>query len=224
MEFKDNFNMDIKIQKSVKLAILLAFFASKSAFSTISSGQVTIINGLANETSSGTGTTASSIIVQVSDALGFCATARTLTYNGTTIVKWDSTKTHSAIQCTGIVSVKVTPLKNRVGSVYTIVYNSTTSTTIPAPAASGATTYLAPTTPVSNLVLLVTGSGYPSSNQAVSGSTWGINAASTPVFNINNGALAVVGVPGGKGLAGFQAEQTARLYGVLPYVTGQRED
>lgn len=208
--------MDIRTKR---FAIALTFIASQSAFSAVTSGQITIINGLANETGSGTGTTASSINVQVSDATGFCATTRTVNYNGSTVVKWDSTKTHSATQCTRIVSVKVTPLKTRVGTVNTILYDTTTSTTVPALTASGAVTYTAPTNPMSNLVLLVTGSGEPSSNQTVSGTGWGINAASTPVFDINNGALTVVGVPGGMGLAGFQAEKTARLYGVLPYVS-----
>lgn len=207
--------MDIRTKR---FAIALTFLASESAFSAVTSGQITLINGLANETGSGTGTTASSINVQVSDATGFCVTTRTVNYNGSTVVKWDSTKTHSTTQCTGIVSVKVTPLKSRVGTVNTIVYDTTTSTTVPALIARGATTYTAPTNPVSNLVLLVTGTGDPSSNQAVSGTAWGINAAVTPVFDINNGALTTVGVPGGMGLAGFQAEQTARLHGVLPYV------
>ncbi|MDR3502125.1 MAG: hypothetical protein P4L79_06030 [Legionella sp.] len=208
--------MDIKTKK---LAIALTFLASEPAFSSITSGQITIINGLANETGLGPGTTASRINVQVSDVTGFCATTRTVNYNGSTVVKWDATKAHSTSQCTGIVSVKVTPLQNHVGIVNTIVYDTTTSTTVPALTASGATTYTAPTNPISNLVLLVTGSGNPSSNQAVSGTAWGINAASTPIFDIKNGALTTVGVPGGMGMAGFQAEQTARLYGVIPYVS-----
>jgi hypothetical protein len=208
--------MDIRTKR---FAIALTFLASESAFSAITSGQITIINGLANETGSGIGATASSINVQVADATGFCATTRTVNYNGSTVVKWDSTKAHSTTQCTGISSVKITPLKSRVGTVNTIVYDTTTSTTVPALTASGATTYTAPTNRKSNLVLLITGSGNPSSNQVVSGTAWGINAASTPVFDIKNGALTTVGVPGGMGMAGFQAEQTARLYGVLPHVS-----
>ncbi|MFJ1267647.1 hypothetical protein ACD661_03630 [Legionella lytica] len=205
--------------RAKRFAIALTFLASESVFSAITSGQITIINGLANESVSGTGTTASNINVQVSDAVGLCSTTRTVNYNGSTIVKWDSTKTHSITQCIGITSVKVTPLKGYVGTLNTIVYDVTPTTTVPALTASGATIYTAPTNPMSNLVLMVTGTGNPGSNQAVSGTTWGINAAVVPVFDIKNGALTTVGVPGGMGLAGFQAEQAARLYGVLPYVS-----
>ncbi len=208
---------DIKKNKWSKLTVVFILLVSSKAFSAITSGQLTIINGLANETSGGTGSTATSFNVQISDSSGVCVTPKTVLYNGYLIVKWDATKTHTISQCTGIASITLTPLKTTVGKVSTIVYDASTSTSIPATKATAAITYTPPTTPVSNLVLLITGTGTPVSTQSATGTAWGIGAASAPVFNPVNGALITMGVPGGEGLAGFKAEQTARRYGVLPY-------
>lgn len=208
---------DRKKDKLVKATLALTLLTSGSAFSALTSGQLTIINGLANDTSTGVGTSASSISVTVSDSSGVCSLAKILSYDGFVVVKWDSTKTHSTSQCTGITTVSVTPQKTLIGTTYTIVYDSTTSTSVPATSATAAINYTAPTTPVANLVLLVTGTGIPAAATTATATVWGIGAAASPIFDSANGALATVGVPGGLGLAGFKAEEMARHYGVIPY-------
>lgn len=199
------------------LTISLAFFALNNAFGAVPSGQVVIINGLANNIGAGTSSTASNINVQVSDNTGPCSPSALVAFNGTLVVKWDSTKPHSTSQCTNINSIAVTPLKTTIGTVTSIIYDSTTATVVPALNATSAIHYTAPTTSVNDLVLLVTGTGVPSSAQSVSGTNWGIGAATIPVFNGSNGALMTVGIPGGLGLAGAKAVKLARQYGVLPH-------
>lgn len=178
---------------------------SEVAFSAVTSGKVTIINSLANGIN--VGSTATSILVQVSDHIGACSLQQMLNFNGSLVVKWDAKKAHSATQCTGITSVSVTTLRTIIGSTSTIIYDSTTSTPVPAINATGPVHYLAPTVEVTNLVLLVTGSGIPASAQAVSGTSWGIGAASAPVFDSINGDLLTMGVPGGEGIAAVNVEQ-----------------
>ncbi len=199
----------------IQLIGAFILFASGTAFSAIKSGQLTIINSLANGIS--TGTTASGVSIQVSDQTGPCTTTRTLIFNGSAIIKWDSTKVHTATQCTGIVSVAVTPLRAIIGTVSTLIYDSTTSTPVPASTATSAVHYFAPTVAAANSVLLITGAGVPASTQSVSATSWGIGAAYAPVFNPANGALLTVGVPGGEGMIGLKAERVARRYGVSPH-------
>ncbi|MDR3502124.1 MAG: hypothetical protein P4L79_06025 [Legionella sp.] len=178
---------------------------SGSAFSAVTSGKITIINSLANGIN--VGSTATSILVQVSDHIGACSLQQMLNFNGSLVVKWDAKKAHSATQCTGITSVSVTTLRTIIGSTSTIIYDSTTSTPVPATNATAPVHYLAPTVPVTNLALLITGTGIPVSTQAVSGTSWGISAAAAPVFDSTNGNLLTMGVPGGEGIAAVKVEQ-----------------
>jgi len=183
----------------------------------VSSGQLVVVNGLGNASVSGTiGNSASSVSVVVSDATGTCSTTATVAYNGTVIVKWSAAAVHSATSCTDITSVAVTPIKTTVGSVTTIVYDSVTSTTIPAATATAAISYTPPTTKYANLTLIVTGAGVPASTVAATATVWGVGAASAPVFDTGNGALTTVGVPGGIGAAGLKAESIMRRYAVIP--------
>ncbi len=195
----------------------LSLTGAVCSYAAVTSGQLVIINGLANPSTTGTiGNTASSISVVVSDATGPCSTTALVAYDGTVVVKWATSATHSTTTCTGISSVAITPIKTTVGSVSTIVYDSVSTTTVPATTATAAITYTPPTTAYANLALIVTGAGLPASAVTASATVWGVGAASAPVFNAGNGALATVGVPGGSGAAGFKAEKIMRRYAITP--------
>ncbi|MFJ1267646.1 hypothetical protein ACD661_03625 [Legionella lytica] len=195
--------MDNRGCQFVKLAMAF-MLVSGTALSAVTSGKVTIINSLANGIN--VGSTATSILVQVSDHIGACSLRQMLNFNGSLVVKWDAQKAHSATHCTDITSVSVTTLRTIIGSTSTIIYDATTSTPVPAINATAPVHYLAPTIPVTNLALLVTGTGVPVSTQAVSGTAWGIGAAAAPVFDSTNGNLLIMGVPGGKGMAAVRVE------------------
>ncbi|KTC79320.1 hypothetical protein [Legionella cherrii] len=204
----------------LKSTLAVALFATSSAFAAgVTSGQLVIINGLGNvdSTSGNAGSTASSISVVVSDSTGPCSTTATVAYNGTVTVKWSASNTHSSTSCTGISSVAVTPLKTSIGTVSTVVYDSVTTTTVPATTAT-ATTFTPPTTAYANLALIVTGTGNPSAAVTASATAWGVGAASAPVFDTANGALTTVGVPGASGTYGVRAEEIMRHFAILPFL------
>ncbi|MCL9684584.1 hypothetical protein [Legionella maioricensis] len=183
----------------------------------VTSGQLVIINGLGNSSTTGNvGTSASSISVVVSDSTGPCSTISSVVYNGTAVIKWSSTAVHSATVCTGISSVAITPLKTMIGTISTIVYDSVNTTTVPALTATAPITYLPPTTAYANLSLIVTGAGVPASSVPASATVWGVGAATAPVFDVGNGSLTNVGVPGGIGAGGLKAEKVMRRYAVIP--------
>lgn len=203
----------------LKSTLAVALLASGAAFATgPTTGQLVVINGLGNVVAAtgNSGATASSISVVVSDATGPCSTSANIAYNGTVIVKWSSSATHSATSCTDITSVAVTPLKTSVGSISTIVYDSVSTTPVPAAAATAAITFTSPTTAYANLALIVSGSGVPASAVTASATAWGVGAATAPVFSAGNGALASVGVPGAVGAYGLKAEKMMRRFAVIP--------
>lgn len=204
----------------LKSTLAVALLTSGVAFATgPTSGQLVIVNGLGNVVAAtgNSGATASSVSVVVSDATGPCSTTATLAYNGTVVVKWSASATHSTTSCTGISSVAVTPLKTTVGSVSTIVYDSVTTTTVPATTATAAVTFTPPTTAYENIALIINGTGTPASAVTASGTAWGVPAAAAPVFNTGNGALTTVGMPGAVGAYGLKAENIMRRYAVLPF-------
>ena len=183
----------------------------------VTSGQLVIINGLGNSSTTGNvGTSASSISVVVSDSTGPCATISTVVYNGTAVVKWSSTAIHSASVCTGISSVAITPLKTMIGPISTIVYDSVNTTPVPALTATAPISYLPPTTTYANLSLIITGAGVPASPVSASATAWGVGAALAPIFDTGNGSLSSMGVPGGIGAGGLKAEKMMRRYAVIP--------
>ena len=199
--------------------LALALFSSSAALAAgPTSGQLVVINGLGNVVSStgNSGSTASAVSVVVSDATGPCSTSANVAFNGTVTVKWNAKATHSASSCTDITSVAITPLKTLVGSTSTIVYDATTTTAVPATTATSAITFTAPTTAYTNLVLVVNGSGVPASAVTASSTAWGVGAAIVPAFNVDNGALETVGVPGAVGAYGLKAETLMRRVAVLP--------
>ncbi len=204
----------------LKSTLAIALLASGAAFAVgPTNGQLVIVNSLGNVVAAtgNSGATASSASVIVSDATGPCSTTANLAYNGTVTVKWSSSATHSTTSCTDITSVSVTPLKATVGTISTIVYDSVTTTTVPATTATAAISFTAPTTAYANMALIVNGNGTPASAVTASATAWGVGAASAPAFNAGNGALSTVGVPGAVGAYGLKAENLMRRYAILPF-------
>lgn len=210
----------MEAQRTVlKSALAVVLFASGAAFAVgPTTGQLVIVNGLGNvvPATGNSGSSASAVSVVVSDATGPCSTTANLAYNGTVTVKWNASATHSATSCTNIASVAVTPLKSTVGTISTIVYDSSTSTTLPATTATGPITFTAPTTAYANMALVINGSGVPASAVTASATAWGVGAASAPVFDAGNGAITTVGVPGAVGAYGLKAENLMRRYAIFP--------
>lgn len=174
------------------------------------SGQLIIVNGVANVVNGNTGSTASAVNVQVSDSTGVCSTTASLAYKGTVTVNWATSNTHGASSCTNISSVAVSALKTSAG---TVQYDSTANATPPA-TATAATTFTAPSTPITNLALIVTGSTSPAST--ASGTAWGSAVGVAPVYSTGNGALTTTGIMGSVGSEGLKAEAVMHRFGVAP--------
>ncbi|MGQ3890674.1 hypothetical protein [Legionella sp. CNM-4043-24] len=174
------------------------------------SGQLIVINSVGVVVNGSAGSSASSVKVVVNDATGPCSTTPILAIGGVVTVKWDSTKTHSTTQCTDITSVDVTALKTSAGVVQ---YDSTANTTPPA-VATAATTFTAPTTPISNLALMVTGNA--SAAMTNSATSWGSALGVAPIYLTTNGALSTTGIMGAVGMAGLKAESYMHRYAVMP--------
>lgn len=209
--------MDIKKSTNttqfVRPALMVALFGLGTiAFaSNPTVGQLVIVNGLANVVDGGTGGTASPIKVVVNDSTGPCSTTASVAYRGAVTVSWNAASTHSATVCTGITSVDVTALKTNT----TVQYDSTANATPPA-VATAATNFVAPTTPITNLALIITGAA--SAASTASGTTWGSALGVKPVYDTNNGALNTTGIMGSVGAAGLKAERIMRRYAIQPMV------
>ncbi|MFC3909717.1 hypothetical protein ACFORL_11615 [Legionella dresdenensis] len=205
-----------KITKSKFIAACSALtFASLTSFSqpvsaAVASGQLVLINSLAMVVNGSAGGSASSIMVQVSDSTGVCSTTSSLNYGGVVVVPWNSANPHSATKCTDITSVAVTPLKNNSG----YVQYDTTANPIPPVIATGPTVFLAPTTPIANTVLIVTGGSSPA--MVNSTTSWGAAGGTPPVYLSSNGSISVTGIMGGVGMIGVKAETRMLKYGIRP--------
>jgi len=198
-------------QHLVRPALMLAMLGLGTvAFaSNPTSGQLVVINGLANVVNGGTGGTASSVKVIVNDATGPCSTTASIAYKGTVTVAWNAANTHSTTSCTGITSVEVSALK----TTSTVQYDSTANATPPA-VATAATTFTAPTTPITNLTLIVTGGA--SAATTGSATVWGSALGVKPIYDTNNGALTTTGIMGSVGASGLKAEQVMRRFAIKP--------
>jgi len=201
----------MNLKKSfVAVAAVSMLGLSGSALAALTSGQVIIINSLGVVVSGSPGASASTAKVVVNDATGPCSTTPIVAFGGVVTVKWDSTKTHSATQCTDITSVDVTAIKTTAGVVQ---YDSTANATPPAVAVA-ATTFTAPTTPIGNLALIVTGG--TSAAMTSSATSWGSALGVAPIYLTTNGALSTTGIMGGVGMAGLKAESLMHRYAVMP--------
>lgn len=174
------------------------------------SGQLVLINSLGRVIDGSAGSSASSIKVEVKDATGVCSTTPTVAYGGLITVKWDSNKTHSSTQCTDITSVDVSAIKAVSGVVQ---YDSTANTTPPA-TATAPTNFVAPTTPINNLALIVTGNS--SAAMTSSATSWGSALGVAPVYSADNGALETTGIMGAIGMGGLKASSFMQRYAVTP--------
>jgi len=148
--------------------------------------------------------------VVVSDSTGVCSTTSSVAYGGLITVSWNANSTHSATVCTSITSVAVSALKNSSGVVQ---YDSTANTTPPA-TATAATTFVAPTTAISNLALIVTGES--SAAMTNSATAWGSALGVAPIYDTGNGALTTTGIMGGVGTEGVHAATLMQRYAVTP--------
>lgn len=173
------------------------------------SGQAVIINSVGVVVNGSAAASASSIIVVVNDSTGPCSTS-TLAYGGVVTVSWNAANTHSATKCTNIVSVDVSAVKTSSGVVQ---YDSTANSTPPA-TATAATNFTAPTTPINNLALIVTGK--TSAAQTGSATSWGSAIGVAPVYATTNGSLTTTGIMGSVGMAGLKAEGFMLKYGIRP--------
>ena len=199
-------------KRQTALTAMALFSLSGSLFATApTNGQLTVINGLGNVINGSLGASASSIKVVVNDASGACSTTTSVAYMGSVTVGWDSTKAHSATQCTGITSVAVTALKTLMAG--QVQYDSTANSTPPA-TATAATLFTAPTTAISNLALIITGG----TSAATTGSStvWDSAVGVAPIYVVGNGALATTGIMGSVGSEGVKAAAIMRRFAVIP--------
>lgn len=173
-------------------------------------GQLVLINSLGVVVNGSLGGSASSIYVQVSDATGVCATVPSLAYGGVMTTTWNSANVHSATKCTDITSVAVTALKTSSG----VVQFDSTANPAPPAVATAPTVFTAPTTPVANVVLIITGNGSPMMTN--SATSWGAAAGVAPVYLVSNGSISVTGVMGGVGSIGLKAKTEMLKYGIVP--------
>lgn len=193
------------------LMVALLGLAAPVLASNPTSGQLIIVNGLANVVNGNTGNTASSALVQVFDSTGVCSTTASLAYKGAVTVTWNAASTHTATVCTNIASVSVSAIKT--SPTGTVQYDSTANATPPA-TATAATTFTAPSTPITNLALIVTGGA--SAASTASSTVWGSALGVMPVYSSSNGALTTTGIMGSVGSAGLKAEAVMRRFGVAP--------
>lgn len=206
---KNNYS---QFRRSVLMASLLGLSFSLFA-SDPTSGLLVVINGTANVINGHGGVSASAVKIVVRDTVGPCKMVTFVAYRGVVPVPWDAKKIHGSSSCINIVSVDVIPLK----TITTVMYDSIVN---PAPKAyaTAATSFIAPTTPITNMVLIVTGGA--SAAMTNSATSWGSALGVKPVHDANNGALVTTGIVGGVGAVGFQAEKMMRHYSLIPFTTG----
>lgn len=195
-----------------------------------STGQLVLINGLDNLTSTNSDDMSrSNIMVQVFDThtpTSPCYTVARLGYNNVAIIKWKANGIHGIASCAGtgigtpaISKIEITPLKKLIGNKITIVYDATVDMTIPKATASSIT-FTPPTTIYENMTLVINGSGIPNTvGQTADAANWGfIVTPTSPIFDTSNGSLIATGVPGAVGAFGLKAKELMRRYGIIPAV------
>lgn len=205
-------NLSLKLKGSfVALTAVSLIGLSSSVFATApTSGQLVLINSLGVVVNGSPGSSASNVLVTISDATGVCTTISTLAYGGVATVAWNAANTHSATKCTDITSVNVSALKTSSGVVQ---YDSTANATPPA-TATAATVFTAPTTAISNLALIITGG--TSAAMTGSATSWGSALGVAPIYLTTNGSLSTTGTMGAVGMAGLKAASHMLRYGIIP--------
>lgn len=218
----------------LKSILAVALFSSTAAFAAGNaiSGQVMIINNMANVDSNtnSPGASQSSFQVSVSDTTGVCSTSK-INYNGYVVVPWYSSGTHSGSHCVGApVSIKITPAIGTVSGIATAIYDaavmiapdtSPTTTTLNAPTPGTVVCGMSLcTTSYENMAVIITGDGNPSTAAAGTATTWQSLASVVPVFDAGNGALQSTGVFGLLAVIDLKAEELMRKYGYTPHTGG----
>ena len=207
-----------KTQSNLSFVLKTSFVALTAAsviglssplYANPTSGQVVIINSVGVVVNGNPGATASSASVVVNDSTGPCSTS-TVAYGGVVTVTWNAANTHSATKCTNITSVDVSAIKTSSGVVQ---YDSTANATPPA-TATAATNFVAPTTPINNLALIITGNA--SAAMTSSATSWGSALGVAPVYATTNGRLSTTGIMGAVGMAGLKAESFMLKYAIKP--------
>lgn len=202
--------MNKTFKKSAITLISLMGYCSSIFASNPTNGQLVLINSVGVVVNGSLGGSASSILVQVSDSTGICSTTASLPYGGVITVPWSASNTHSANKCTDIISVAVSALKTASGFVQ---YDSTANPAPPA-AATGPVIFTAPTIPIANLALIVTGNASPAMTNSTT--SWGSALGIPPTYLVANGSISVTGVVGGVGIEGVKAESQMLHYGIMP--------
>lgn len=197
------------------IAALSLLGVSNSALaSNPTSGKLLVINSLGAVVNGSPADSASAVKVEVKDATGICSTTASLVYGAVVTVTWDAANTHSATKCTDITSIDVTALKTTASG--KVQYDSTANATPPA-TATAATNFAAPTTPIGNLVLIVTGNGGAAMNAGTATATgWGAAAGAAPVYSAVNGSITTTGVMSAAGTSGFKAATKMLQNDVIP--------
>ncbi len=172
------------------------------------SGILVVINAIGNVVDGSPGATASSANVVVNDTTGPCSTTK-LSYGGIATITWNAANVHSATKCTDIVSVDVTALK----TISVVQYDSTANATPPA-VATAPTNFVAPTTAITNLALIITGGA--SAATTGSATVWGSPLGVKPIYDTENGSLSTTGTMGSVGSAGFKAMSVMLQHGIKP--------
>lgn len=209
-------NMKNKIKGSVTAVTMVALFglSHNALASNPTSGKLLIINSLGVVVNGNAADSASAIKVEVKDATGTCGTTASLAYGGVITVTWDANNVHSLTKCTDITSIDVTALKTT--SSGKVQYDSTATTTLSA-TATAPTSFTAPTTPIANLVLIVTGNAGAAINSGTATATgWGAAAGTAPIYSAANGSLTTTGVMSGMATSGLTAATKMLSYGITP--------
>ncbi len=94
-----------------------------------------------------------------------------------------------------------------------VQYDSTANATPPA-TATAATNFVAPTTAINNLALIITGNA--SAAMTSSATSWGSALGVAPVYLTTNGRLSTTGIMGAVGMAGLKAEAHMLKYAIKP--------
>jgi hypothetical protein len=215
------------MDRNIKKAKLTSTFTTVAALSLLglshhalasnpTSGKLIIINSLGMVVNGSAADSASAVKIEVKDTTGICSTTATLAYGGVATVTWDAANVHSATKCTDIISVDVTALKTT--SSGKVQYDSTANATPPT-TATAATNFEAPTTPIANLVLIVTGNGGAAINAGSATATgWGATAGTAPVYSAVNGSIATTGVMSASATSGLNAATKMLQFGITPIV------
>jgi hypothetical protein len=192
------------------LAFSLLGVSHSALASDPTSGKLIIVNSLGIVVNGSAGDSASAIKIEVKDDATVCSTTTSLAYGGVVTISWDASNAPSPTKCSQITSVDVTALKTTASG--KVQYDATATT--PAATATAATTFTAPTTPIANLVLVVTGNG--GAENTGSTTNWGSAQGTKPIYSAVNGSITTTGVMSASGTSGLHAATKMLQHNITP--------